>query len=68
MAWYRYFYAPHAGGAYDSHHRTAGIAGRTRRRGRRVAAAARAQQQPAMPVIGFLRDASLPAFHKAGEG
>jgi hypothetical protein len=30
--------------------------------------AARAQQQPAMPVIGFLRDASLPAFHKAGEG
>jgi putative ABC transport system substrate-binding protein len=29
--------------------------------------AARAQQ-PAMPVIGFLRDASLPAFHKAGEG
>jgi putative ABC transport system substrate-binding protein len=30
--------------------------------------AARAQQQRAMPVIGFLRDASLPAFHKAGEG
>ena len=30
--------------------------------------AARAQQQSAMPVIGFLRDASLPAFHKAGEG
>jgi hypothetical protein len=32
VAWYR-CYAPRAGGAYDSHHRTAGIAGRTRRRG-----------------------------------
>src|SRR5262249_26101892 len=32
------FYAPRTGGAYDSHHRTAGIAGRTRRRGGRVAA------------------------------
>jgi len=31
-------YAPRAEGAYDSHHRTAGIAGRTRRRGRGVAA------------------------------
>jgi len=30
VAWYRSLYAPHAGGAYDSHHRTAGIAGRTR--------------------------------------
>src|SRR5262249_25955759 len=39
MAWYRWFYAPRTGGAYDSHHRTAGIAGRTRpRRGGRVAA------------------------------
>src|SRR5262249_21961846 len=37
-AWYRFLYAPRAGGAYDSHHRTAGIAGRTRRRGGRVAA------------------------------
>ena len=26
VAWYRYVYAPRAGGAYDSHHRTAGIA------------------------------------------
>ena len=25
-------------------------------------------QQAAVSVIGFLRDASLPAFHKAGEG
>src|SRR5215472_14360228 len=32
-AWYRSLYAPRTGGAYDSHHRTAGIAGRTRRGG-----------------------------------
>jgi hypothetical protein len=38
VAWYRCLYAPHAGGAYDSHHRTAGIAGRTRRCGGCVAA------------------------------
>src|SRR6516225_3056920 len=38
VAWYRSLYAPPAGGAYDSHHRTAGIACRTRRRGGRVAA------------------------------
>src|SRR5262249_42388152 len=31
-AWYPSLYAPRTGGAYDSHHRTAGIAGRTRRR------------------------------------
>src|SRR5262249_5559092 len=31
------FYAPRTGGAHDSHHRTAGVAGRTRRRGSRVA-------------------------------
>jgi len=31
-------YAPRAEGAYDSHHRTAGIAGRTRRCGGGVAA------------------------------
>src|SRR5262249_59593665 len=31
VAWYRCLYAPRTGGAYDSHHRTAGIAGRTRR-------------------------------------
>src|SRR5262249_20702753 len=33
VAWYPSLYAPRAGGAYDSHHRTAAIAGRTRRRG-----------------------------------
>src|SRR5262252_123889 len=38
VAWYRSLYAPRTGGAYDSHHRTAGIAGRTRRRGGGMAA------------------------------
>src|SRR5262245_45338578 len=38
VAWYGYLYAPRTGGAYGSHHRTAGIAGRTRRCGRRMAA------------------------------
>src|SRR5215467_5768110 len=33
-----FVYAPRAGGAYDSHHRTAGTAGRTRRCGGGVAA------------------------------
>src|SRR5262249_21483767 len=37
-AWYPSLYAPRAGGAHDSHHWTAGIAGRTRRRGSGVAA------------------------------
>src|SRR5262249_15643746 len=37
-AWYRSLYAPRTGGAHDSHHRTAGIAGRTRRGSGRVAA------------------------------
>src|SRR5262249_60989965 len=36
-ACYRPLHAPRTGGAYDGHHRTAGIAGRTRRRGSRVA-------------------------------
>src|SRR5260370_36008447 len=31
--WYRCLYEPRTGGAYDSQYRTAGIAGRTRRRG-----------------------------------
>src|SRR6516162_251982 len=38
VVWYRSLYAPRTGGAYDSHHRTAEIAGFTRRRGGRVAA------------------------------
>src|SRR5262249_34881889 len=37
VAWYPFLYAPRTGGAYDSHHRTAGVAGRTRRRGDGVA-------------------------------
>src|SRR5215813_9874267 len=44
VVWYPSLNAPRTGGAHDSHHRTAGIAGRTRRRGRCVALAARAQQ------------------------
>jgi hypothetical protein len=39
VPWYPSLNAPRAGGAYDSHHRTAAIAGRTRRRGGGVAAA-----------------------------
>jgi hypothetical protein len=37
-AWYPSLYAPRTGGAHDSHHWTAGIAGRTRRRGGGMAA------------------------------
>jgi len=46
-------YAPRTGGAYDSHHRTAGIAGRTRRCGRLAACSTRAAAGDA--VVGFLR-------------
>src|SRR5215471_8179018 len=42
VAWYRSLYAPRAGGAYDNHHGTTGIAGRTRRFGRIAARGARA--------------------------
>ena len=41
MTWYYCLYAPRTGGAYDSHHRTAGIAGRTRGRDRLAARGAR---------------------------
>src|SRR5262249_8819483 len=37
VACYRSIYAPRAGGAYDSHHWTAGIVGRAQRRGGCVA-------------------------------
>src|SRR5262249_53461746 len=60
VAWYRCIYAPRTGGAYDSHHRTAGIAGCTWRRGGHVAARGSAQQ-PAMPGGGFIRDGSADA-------
>src|SRR5262249_8185213 len=64
VTWYRSVYAPRArGGAYDSHHRTAGIAGCTRRRGGPVAARGARAQQPAMlPTIGFL-GSGTPAAH-----
>src|SRR5215472_17623282 len=42
VSWYRSVCAPRTGGAYDSHHRTTGIAGRTRRSGRVAACGARA--------------------------
>ena len=52
VAWYRSIYAPRTGGAYDSHHRTAGVAGRPRRRGGRVAACGeRAAGSPVMSVL-----------------
>src|SRR5262245_53906355 len=38
VACYRSLHAPRTGGAYDSHHRTAGAAGRNRRRCRCLAA------------------------------
>src|SRR5215831_10499621 len=46
-AWYRSIYAPRTGGAHGSHHRTAGTAGRTRRRDCRVAA----RGAPRPPVL-----------------
>ena len=43
------------GGAYDSHHRTAGIAGRTRRRSGRVAA------RGAAPLAGSMTNFTAPS-------
>src|SRR5262249_4445249 len=60
VAWYRSLYAPRTGGAYDSRHRTAGIAGCTRRRGR-VAARGSARAQ-AMRVVGFLGGAAPAGY------
>src|SRR5215471_2458181 len=42
VAWYLALTHPRTGGAHDSHHRTAGIAGRTQRRGGMAARGARA--------------------------
>src|SRR5262245_21485606 len=68
-AWYSCFYAPRTGGAYDSHHRTAEVAGRTRRRGGRVAArGARAAASSAgdrispLSVRGSVERAQLTSF------
>jgi len=71
MAWYRSLYAPRTGGAHDSHYRTAGIAGRARRRGGGVAArGARAAGGDA--VVAFLNGASpagyVPMVTAFGQG
>src|SRR5262249_36495220 len=63
-AWYPSVYAPRTGGAYDSHHRTAGVAGRTRRRGRvatrgKCAAAGEAADRR-VPGLGLTVDAGIP--------
>src|ERR1700746_1969773 len=68
VAWYPCVYAPRAGGAYDSHHRTAGITGRTRRHGGRVAArGARAAGGDAGDRVSYRLD--IPAMacgHQTG--
>ena len=56
-AWYPFLYAPRAGGAYDSHHRTAEIAGCTRRRGGVAARGARAAAGNAGDRVPQWRDA-----------
>ena len=53
ISWYPSLYAPRTGGAYDSHHRTAGIAGRARRRGGCVRA-----QQTKPPIIEFMGEST----------
>src|SRR5262245_16615520 len=62
VAWYGYLCAPLAGGAYDSHHRTAGIAGRARRRGSRVAA----RRSCAVDDAANSSDDSEPAADRGG--
>ena len=55
-------FRPRMGGAYDSHHRTAGIAGRTRRRGRVAARGAREQGRRRIETVrlrGFEVDNEL---------
>ena len=61
MAWYPFLYAHRAGGAHDSHHRTARVAGRTRRRGGGVAArGARATAGDA--GVGFLNGGTAEGY------
>src|SRR5262249_37022941 len=66
VAWYPALYAPRTGGAYDGHHRTAGIAGRTRRRGGGVAArgegAAGRADAAHRPLTGARRERRIVPF------
>jgi len=62
VAWYRSLHAPRTGGAYDSHHRTAGVAGCTRRcSGRFAARGARAagRRNAAHRILGLGHALSL---------
>src|SRR5262249_39841636 len=58
MACYGSLYAPPTGGAYDSHHRTAGIAGCIRRCGCVAARGPRAAVQP--DAAGRCADGAYP--------
>jgi putative ABC transport system substrate-binding protein len=61
VAWYRCVYAPRAGGAYDSHHRTAELLAALG--GAAVAwPLAASAQQAAMPAIGFVGTGSRENF------
>src|SRR6516225_2202434 len=62
-ACYRSLHAPRTGGAYDSHHRTAGTAGCPRRRGGGVAArGAGAAAGETAPTIGYFGTAPASAW------
>ena len=62
MPWYPSFYAPRTGGAYDGHHRTAGVAGRTRRRGCVAARGARAAMAKTRVGIKSIQPRTSPIY------
>src|SRR5262245_8784799 len=66
VAWYRSIYAPRMGGAYESHHRTAEIAGHARRRCGVAARGARAAAGDA-GAAGLARHGS-PRWAGFGQG